>query len=381
MCCPELTVVNVGDGACSILRCSAPQCTADIAVIDCGVWMGSHKRAALKLVDALGADLSRVRQIVVTHFDGDHWEGLRELAPLWAATVAGQPRVTVEIIYPSVPEVASRLPAGSLALISASSGTGVRATSLIAAWEAVADVVPTPVSQGARIDLAGAQHDVIWPPSVLPDSMGRGVQRALTDLEQIAGDLADQGFPGLRRNLEEAYPTAFPRHDDDEVASVSISAPTQDDVVRAGFDDYVPSDQELDRVTPAHALDMLNVGLFPDEYKQQVQELAKRLGEANNLLSLVFHDSEERRLVVFGDVERWALRECVKMTRPWYRVALAPHHGTHRVPPGFPDTHICVSQAGSQHRAKWAQHTSTHVPLGNCVSTAERGHVLARSWR
>jgi hypothetical protein len=36
-----------------------------------------------------------------------------------------------------------------------------------------------------------------------------------------------------------------------------------------------------------------------------------------------------------------------------FDVSLAPHHGTHPVPPQLPPAKVCIAQAGTKHYANW----------------------------
>ncbi len=371
-------MVDVGDGACSVLRCGchAP-CDHGVAVIDCGNWLGSSSSAARQLASALGGDLARLRQIVVSHFDWDHWGGLRELAPAFGQARSGHPRASVDLFYPAVPESAVQLPAETLAVVATVSGTGVRAMELATAWGAFADVQRIPLSLGSSFGLVGHRFTALWPPNRLPVRLGGWIGDSLQELEQLANELAEAGSPALRTNLNEAYPTTFPPA---RPESSDRREPVRDmDYGRdekpgdIGAEDLVI---EEEGIASGHVLDDVDTTRIPDEFAQRFRNLARRLGRANNLLSLVIHDSN-REMIAFGDVQGWALRECLRGTHRFYHLILAPHHGTERLPPGFPLGGLCVSQSGPRHHRRWYEHVHTHSRCRiHCVSTYDTGDIV-----
>ena len=94
----DITVLDVGDGACSVLRDEDPVATA---VIDCGSNNKGMRTAAAALAATLGAPgLASLDGLVVTHYDHDHWLGLRLLPSL---ITAGQVPADIPIYMPHVP--------------------------------------------------------------------------------------------------------------------------------------------------------------------------------------------------------------------------------------------------------------------------------------
>jgi hypothetical protein len=58
-----------------------------------------------------------------------------------------------------------------------------------------------------------------------------------------------------------------------------------------------------------------------------------------------------------------------------YDLILAPHHGSHPVPPGFPSSRVCVSQAGPTHWRAWEDHLGSHEDSG-CMTTHGRSDPI-----
>ncbi len=374
----HVEVLNVGDGACTVVKDDWFRPDGDLSIIDCGAWRSGGAPEAAFAAKSLGQSLGDVGTVVVSHFDADHWWGLRHLAPMFARARAarhgdaGRPRV--QLVYPRIPPAVRRLPAGYLAMIT-TGGTGVRAADLIRSWQAVADVRPLPLRRNDTFDASGTEWRVHWPPASLPMGMGNGVQRALVDLDELAEDMDRAGAPALKRNLAEAYDLdpfpAEPPPFDDQISSA-----------RTDRDDLLPEpDNELGdevdlqpRDDPDHAALADDAELLPPEFRSRFGALARRLARANNLLSLVF-ESAGGELLVMGDVQDWALKAVARTLRKHYAIVLAPHHGTEPLPPGFPHACIGVAQTGPKHHVSWTQNPSIHGAFDDCVSTHEFGNV------
>ena len=124
---PLITVVDVGDGACTVLRCPMHfmGCSCGVVVVDCGVYKGRPATSMEKLVGTLGDEgLDRLDTMVVTHFDRDHWEGLR----LLASHLRDRPHKSeMKLVYPRVPERELHPGVLYMALLATWTGSGVRA--------------------------------------------------------------------------------------------------------------------------------------------------------------------------------------------------------------------------------------------------------------
>lgn len=370
-----LEILNVGDGACSVVECLCTQCES-VALIDCGERLAPASRPAQVLVEFLGNRLQFVSTLVVTHFDADHWKGLREIANSWAAARSTKPLLPLRVIYPRLPSAQSKLPAGTLALISTAAGSsGVRAMDLLRAWESVAEVSRMSLAAGDQFLMGCDTWEVVWPPQQLPPGLTNAVDQALQQLDDLAKRMSEEGYPGLQDNLREAYgqdfvfPSTGEEHRDvgsDMDGSLhNLSVDLDGDWTHDSHDGLsLDSDESLSRQSR---------GLIPVEFVEETQTIARKLARLNNLLSLVFHNRVnmyQPRTLVLGDVEGTALRYLVKpgtfLDR--YDVIIAPHHGSHGLPTGFPSARVCISQAGLSHYRNWCNHLKTHTNT-SCRST------------
>jgi hypothetical protein len=384
-----IDTLNVGDGASSIIRhCLGCQCAP--AIVDCGQWKGAQDAPAAVVAAALGQDLANLGTLVVTHFDLDHWGGLRALARTFAAVGGGSRRI--EIVYPRLPDVAERLPATVLALLTTAAGTGVRATELMRAWREVADITTRPVWQGDVFGAGGTSWQVLWPPPVLPPNIGHGIERALEDVKRLADDLAEAGHPALQKNLAEAYEvdgfragfrdSATRDRDDAERTRSAYSEVNREwESPEANPPELQAREQRGDDDAGAeHSLDVIDLPNVPDQLAQRFRASADRLAPVNNLLSLTFHSVDDPNsdggVLVLGDLQGRPLKQVAASSsmRSWYKVMLAPHHGTVALPDGFASADACVSQAGERHNRNHYRHRQTHAN-SHCVSTFRVGHV------
>lgn len=105
---PRVTVVDVGDGACTVLRCACvgESCYCPTSVVDCGTWRGRPAQATDRLINVLGTDgMTRLNTLIVTHFDADHWEGLRLLPD----NLRLPKRPILHLFNPRLPDTAPRV--------------------------------------------------------------------------------------------------------------------------------------------------------------------------------------------------------------------------------------------------------------------------------
>lgn len=326
--------------------------------------------------------MSSVDQLVVTHFDLDHWQGLQDLASTWHSHRA-RPAKTVEIAYPGLPSSVERLPAGYLALISTASGsTGVRALDLIRTWESVADVERKPLRQGDLLVMGCDEWEVLWPPASLPEVLLESIAGALDELWSLAQDLAVDGHSQLLNNLREAYEeyVGFPSEQSASESSDSLRSDGDNEDSDTDLD-HDTSDPWAggDEATPAHDVDFVDQDAFPEHVLPRARQLARRLGGLNNRLSLVVHNPAARyqpMTLILGDLEGSPLRQLTasSLLQERYDLILAPHHGTHAVPAGFPTARVCVAQAGRRHQKRWRGHLDSHDDSG-CLSTAVSGDI------
>jgi hypothetical protein len=74
---------------------------------------------------------------------------------------------------------------------------------------------------------------------------------------------------------------------------------------------------------------------------------------ANNDLSLILA-GHRGSLVGYGDAGGAGLIQASQdLIGRGFDVSLAPHHGTHPVPPQLPPAKVCIAQAGTKHYANW----------------------------
>jgi Metallo-beta-lactamase superfamily len=384
-----IDVLNVGDGACSVIRCPERlRLGCAPTIVDCGQWKGGQREPAAVAAAALGRDLANVDTLVVTHFDLDHWGGLRALAEIYGAM--GEGRRPIRLVYPRLPDVVERLPATVLAFIATATGTGVRATELTRAWKEVATVTACPLWAGDTFHAGCTSWEVLWPPQGLPANIGAGIARALDDADRLAADLARAGYPALRNNIIDAY-----KIDGFLAGFRRIARPDNDDAEQAdGAYPETNLDWEWNGATPAearaddqrddhpriaeHSLDVIDLREIPAELALRFRAVARRLAPVNNLLSLTFHSVDVGRndggVAVLGDLQDRPLEFVAHAMRRRYQAMLAPHHGTVALPAPFPPADICVSQAGERHSRLYSRHLDTHAG-SQCVSTYRVGHV------
>lgn len=379
---PRLSVINVGDGACSILDDGQR-----LLVLDCGSWRsprGGREANALRL--ALGARVSRLHALVVSHFDQDHWKGLQALGADLAATRSQTVPVRIPddftIYYPGLSQRAEKVVAAYLILQSHVAGVSLRALDLKAAWTKVErqsagpplgrDVKMQPLFAGDHISEGNLNYQVLWPPHELGVGWNAKAETTLSELDELAPKI-----PGLQRKLKSAYgrglwagegqaeareraQSAEPlaryrdqRWDEEETEVPGISG---------------EADSESDALEVPGHLEGPGVKKIPSEHLDRFKKLHDALADLNNHLSLVMHSVPMDRhdgqtwswFLGLGDVQGWSLSRVLPHLVDHYSVALAPHHGTVEVPEGFPDVWRCVLQNGREHYDRRTAHTETH---------------------
>jgi hypothetical protein len=395
----SVKVLNVGDGACAIVQAAEDEA---VTIIDCGTTSGD---AAGAVKDALGLSIANLSTMVVTHFDADHWNGFRNLAPAYAAAIASDPAPKAPtLIYGGMPSGLPHLGPAVLSLISISSGTAVRALDLRTAWrDEGVEINSQILFRNQTFEGSGKTWRVLWPPRRLSSSIYKWIRAAVQEVQVLADDMAAAGHPGLQENLKEAYglwsrtePTPIDAEDeDDEGVAEFIAEGFNESEGNDGYDvGEEPNDQPRDRHVGPY-------GGLSDEHDPQLRErfasISKTLARANNFLSLVV--AQDDRFISFGDIQKGALAALLRLEqyrteineeRPHhYCIALAPHHGSVSIPVGvqrsYPTVCLCVSQSGERLYPHWGKHSlagkSTGLALsheaGCCVSTHEQGSITA----
>ncbi|AXL10738.1 MBL fold metallo-hydrolase [Microbacterium foliorum] len=328
-----MRVLNVGDGACSVFTKPWDQ---KHLIVDCGATpSGRGEESAQILSSALGTSSSAIEAVLITHFDADHWAGIKAFPSVWEEA----PK-EVTLYYPHLlPRRVGAVQAAHLLFQAARAGASITPVSeIIDEWRAKGVVVhPVTVSRGRKFTAAGAEWDVHWPPADV-GSFRDVTRRGMESLEDEIDDLVRR-HPSFREALYAVY--------EDWEAGVD----RQQDV-------EVEFELQGDRALKP-AADVID-GLGLDD--ESVLRLSHRLSKYTNLLSVVHSTST---VVNFGDCGGAGLNALLRLQRDAtvtprlaesYRVVLAPHHGTHR--PGattqslFPGaSHVLVSQNGAGHLA------------------------------
>lgn len=375
---PMVHVVAVGDGACTILRPWPERHSGPTAVIDCGVWKAKSIDASSALLTALGGKMENVAEVVVSHFDWDHWGGLRNLRQFPGAH-RSMPDAT--IYYPSMPRP---IVVALYALLGPLKGTGSAVLDLQRDMKPLlrpgAALTLEPLhSKSHPITLAGDTFDVIWPPENLGSNIRQGLHNVLKDVEALADALDADGYPELRTNLDLAARATEKASTNDDSAALDagwdLSSGDHDEV-----DEDMPDDDEggssfdnpMDAVGDLGAPGLL--GSLPEKWKDEYRRVLKRARAANNDLSLVIA-SRTGKLIAFGDIGGGALDEALKSVQERsFDVRLAPHHGTRKLPAAMPSADWCIAQGGKKHISSWTQdHLPTHPGARECFNTHRSG--------
>ena len=194
--------------------------TAPVVLIDCGG--NCAECAALVLAEHLSAaDWDSLSELVVTHFDADHWVGLQVIAQSAPHGPGG--RSELPIYFPAVPfNVDRRLSAVVARFISVTSPSGVEAMDLRAAWGRLIPVRLNPLAKGDPFLLAGRLHEVLWPPQHFDGSSTERLNLLVQRIEAEADSLHDEGYPQLKWSLREAYQNG--PHDGHQGDAIMIDA-------------------------------------------------------------------------------------------------------------------------------------------------------------
>jgi glyoxylase-like metal-dependent hydrolase (beta-lactamase superfamily II) len=167
-------------------------------IIDCGSNPRRARSAAYLLARHLSSrDWRSLSELVVTHFDADHWEGLLRVVDHAPVGSGGVPP-HLKVFFPAVAFGADRrLPAALMAFITATGPYGVQALDLRAAWRRLTSVQLVPLVQGDSFSLAGRLHEVAWPPRRLEERITQRLNKLVQRIEDEAEQLARDGYPQL----------------------------------------------------------------------------------------------------------------------------------------------------------------------------------------
>lgn len=306
----------------------------------------------------LGAVAPIPSTVVVTHFDLDHWMGLKAFAD---ASPSGSERV--ELIQPRFPSLARPVQAALLAYQTLHLTAPERsALDLVRAWEnKSAGLRRLSASAGDQFYAVGTQWKVLWPPRRLEARVSKIFERVAKESE----DLAEEYEP-LGRALAWANESRF--FPEEEVGGES---PILED-----YDEEVPLPDDLE------LLDTYGVDDFIDAPPELRERLRKNRGDVqglNNELSLVVKEVHGRFLSL-GDIQGWGINELIRrdVMQKCYDMILAPHHGTQapgvRTLPDFPWSRLVVAQNGPSHHGNLRlKALSAHT--NQLLSTADTGSM------
>lgn len=375
----------MGDGACTVIRGRFE----GFAVIDCGSTSLRHHEPCERLLEAIANRPEQITTIVVTHFDADHYWGFLRLAE--QMELRGLKFSRLLLVAPRPPDVEMGYTSRLLALEMMSSGLpSLDLADALRRVTADGQFTYRPVARRQRFTFETMDFDVHWPPAILPNDVTRQVRNAIRRFEDLAEVLRDRGISMLDDNLAVARQGSWLSNGDQTVGQrrYEDNFPFEDpdlpyddreagDIQFRHRDDH---DHDHDgRVLP---LDIQPVGI-PEDLAERFRTVRRAFSRANNNMSIVF-DDEQANLIVFGDAEPQVLRQLMRTNGlgNWYRVMLAPHHGTHRLPAGFNvGADLCVSQNGNRRHHLWDNHLSTHDQArGNCVSTKSGNHHVPVGW-
>ena len=347
-----LRVLPVGNGACSLIRQSRDYWQAGsadtVSIIDCGRGSrGGQKAAAYLEAELSSRDWDALQSVVVTHWDADHWNGLRYLADSTPRQVPEKKRKLM-LYSPAIPiGIPPRTQAGVSAFISATSGSGVEAIDFVRAWRKHFDVERIPVAKGDTIELAERPYIVEWPPRELS---GKVVNEALSVLAAIE-DIAASNTP-FQAALNEAYsriedgafgPSEGSEDAEGEEWGELLDGSGSDEEVFAETTDPLDADKKTDDPIAGVVVGGNSSGI-PILDKERHGPLIRSARRLQNLLSLVFHDREDRSLIVYGDAPEKVVELLAPSLHRTYTVQLAPHHGTHAMPWNAPSSIFCIAQ-------------------------------------
>ncbi|GIF77188.1 MBL fold metallo-hydrolase [Asanoa siamensis] len=356
-----LTVVDVGDGVCTVVRPALNRGPA--MIIDCGSTDLTAEVAGRRLRATLADRIEDVRTIVVTHFDADHYMGLVRMAESMLAM--GERFQSMELVYPTIPSLTPRyaLMFETLSM----TRTGFRSLDLVEALQQVTDgpLAFRAVSRGDIFQGAGHTWRVHWPPRVLGSGVTRQVQKAIAQFEDLATTLHERGDDTLSKNLERARHglwTRLPVDLADDLPAHRWPARETDDPSFADEEDWSAAPDEDD-----WRIDV------PDDLRSDFRSAWQSFRRANNNMSVVCDEIVHRHLVAFGDAESPVMNAIVgdDALAGLYTVMLAPHHGTHALPRSIGVQAVyCISQNGSRLGRHWPKHQTTHRNGRPCHSTA-----------
>lgn len=320
-------------------------------VADCGEGpSGNGQASAMKLSNAVRGSYARIETLVVTHFDADHWQGLKAYPGV--AQSQGQlsslPRY-IDIRVPRLPRVVSRFPAAQLVLETTRelNTNPLSATlDLRGAWQCLGvNVRVHATRRGDNFHAAGENWRVHWPPKdtkVLPKATQKAIKKLNRDIDRLA-----ERVPKFSEALDIAYGAGW----SNESSGI-----------------YYSDEQHLTTLPSSLTVEQLAKSIEDYEVNNKsakVNNILKRLRYYNNAFSLVhdaIHEDGTGKFINFGDCQGPGLNSLLRLQcqpnglslASSYERLLAPHHGTispaKRIAQHFPQaTASVVAQNGAKH--------------------------------
>jgi hypothetical protein len=363
------SVLDVGDGACSVLRLKS------IAVIDCGSNDLGADAACDQLMAAIGDHPEVITTIVVTHFDTDHYAGFLRLAERMSAR--GIRFGQLRLIAPRPPDVEADYTAAYLAL--AMFVTGLRNLDLADALRKVTvhggfSYIAVSRAQHSLFSAAGFDFRVHWPPTTLPSRVAGNVRTAMRLYASLSEKLRARNNSVLDDNLELSRGAEWLSRDHESVDGALDSTNQARDFGEPEEFEYVSN--ELEEGPDYPEIEALQL---PDDPKGEFRRAWDAFRRANNNMSIIFDDVYRGGLVVFGDASPSVLRWVAGQGElgPHYYVMVAPHHGTQPLPKNFRvKAEVCISQNGARRGHLWYRHVDTHGSPSSCITTRSGSHHI-----
>ncbi|MCJ1705812.1 MBL fold metallo-hydrolase [Rathayibacter sp. VKM Ac-2926] len=273
-------------------------------LVDCGTVGNGGVSASKTLAIELDWHSILVNTVVVTHFDLDHWRGLRDLPQHWRHPPVGE----VEFRYPALlPGDAGLIQKAHFAFQAIRlSGPIFGALDVIGTWERAGVVIRRRPSYRGDWFFGGGTHwDVHWPPAsdkYFDDGMRRRMRALGSETRRLAEEV-----PRFGEALDAVQSIWFDRENSTD-----------------------RKDHPLNDITGGELFSNLQEALGEKKFTA----FASRISKFTNELSMV-HSSED--VVNFGDCEKGGLKALMEMEQvdpslaKFYSVILAPHHGTAKV--------------------------------------------------
>lgn len=364
-----LRVLDVGDGACSIIQCENH--IHNVTVIDCGSDNRGPELASQRLLEAVGHRPETIDTIVITHFDTDHYMGLLRLAQWMKERSRSFHRL--RLVAPRPPQIEPDFVVQYLAFMTYH--TGIRNLDVGLALMDVTEpgeFYYQPVDRGTTFHTSHWQFEVHWPPQNLPNRVAGEVRTAMRLFEGFSQKLRAREITTLDTNLKVTREGigVWPHNGSRDTDTSVTEGSADDEIIEIDGDDEEEASEDL-------RIDNLEL---PDDLQDDYKKVWDAFRRANNDMSLIFDDSDHEAFIDFGDAGTSVLRWLGRYGNigSHYTAMLAPHHGTHPLPRQLTvRAASCISQNGEKRGDLWWKHVTSHkhnyLP---CLSTQSGSHHL-----